>query len=206
MGGRNHDSSPEFCFCFDQKKGVLLVAAGTLAYAFIYMVSLLDGDVRFQSGGYAPFVAKLQALYGSLGLLAGFLGIQGALDSKAHSLAFFSSYLTWKLVVLLIVFISDARLLLHCEDWKDSSNFAMYSLSSEGLCPTARQSYLLGFFLDFGFQVYFTFSCRGYANWVVSNPSYAITFDSDARYNQAPVKFYDPTIGEPGRYITAATV
>eukprot|EP00440_Ansanella_granifera_P073555 gb/GFBE01079819.1/.p1 GENE.gb/GFBE01079819.1/~~gb/GFBE01079819.1/.p1 ORF type:complete len:210 (+),score=49.55 gb/GFBE01079819.1/:1-630(+) len=205
MGGFRDIGDAECCFCLPMKHGVALIAAGTLAYSFIYMVCLLGGDVRFQSGGYEPYTAKLQALVGCAGVAAGLMGVQGALDSKVSYLKVLSNYQAVKVAVMLLVFVFDMRLLLKCETWESPAseiNHAMDNIASQGLCDTARISYVLGFLMDFAISVYFLWVCSDYARRIETNPSYVIKFDDDFRFNHSQVKYYDPSIGEPGQYLS----
>lgn len=193
----------ECCLCLPARRGVALMAAWMILYSFFYLISLLQGDVRWQPGGYDPYAGKLQALLGSAGLLFGAAGLQGALDSNVQYLKAFTQYQSVKLVVLVLLFLLDQRLLLKCEDWKPGTpaNLAMDRLAPEGLCPTARLSYTIGFVADFVVMAYFWKVSKHFMSLLESNPSFIMSFDGDPRFS-SEVKYYDPTVGEPGQYMS----
>eukprot|EP00930_Biecheleria_cincta_P035694 TRINITY_DN2452_c0_g1_i1.p1 TRINITY_DN2452_c0_g1~~TRINITY_DN2452_c0_g1_i1.p1 ORF type:complete len:232 (-),score=38.61 TRINITY_DN2452_c0_g1_i1:61-684(-) len=193
----------ECCICLPARHGVALIATGMIAYSFLYMMSLLQGDIRWQAGGYDPYAGKLQALLGSAGLLFGAAGLQGALDSKVQYLKAFTQYQSVKLVVLVLVFLLDQRLLVKCEDWKAGmpANLAMDHLAPQGLCPTARLSYTVGFAVDFVVMAYFWKVSKHFMSLLEANPSCIMNFGGDAKFN-SEVKYYDPTVGEPGQYMS----
>eukprot|EP00931_Biecheleriopsis_adriatica_P000909 TRINITY_DN101062_c0_g1_i1.p1 TRINITY_DN101062_c0_g1~~TRINITY_DN101062_c0_g1_i1.p1 ORF type:complete len:207 (+),score=28.62 TRINITY_DN101062_c0_g1_i1:168-788(+) len=205
MGAGRDIGDVDCCFCVPIKYGVVLIGAATMAYSFICMICLFNGDVRYQSGGYEPYAARLQALIGSAGIAFGLLGIQGALDSNAPFLQYFSTYQALRAAVLALVFLCDMRLLMQCEGWEDEGNRQMINLVKGDLCATARASYTLGFLVDMSVNVYFYQVCKEYARRVAANPAYVISFGDNFRFNHSNLKFYDPSIGEPGQYISGQT-
>eukprot|EP00933_Yihiella_yeosuensis_P004739 TRINITY_DN109145_c0_g1_i1.p1 TRINITY_DN109145_c0_g1~~TRINITY_DN109145_c0_g1_i1.p1 ORF type:complete len:226 (-),score=38.70 TRINITY_DN109145_c0_g1_i1:158-835(-) len=198
----------EVCVCIPYRSAVFCIGVLHFLYSFFAMVSLMRvEDVRMQSGGYEPSAGTFQALIGSAGIFFGFLGMMGVVNHEEGKIAVFQNYLTVKILTLIGVFALDMRVLSQCEGWLDdygntkASNRPMWYIASQGLCQTARLSYIVGFTIDLIFSGYCIYVCYDYVRRMATNPSYTLKFAGDFRANHTHVKYYDPAVGEPGQYL-----
>mmetsp|Transcript_31155 Transcript_31155/g.72329 ORF Transcript_31155/g.72329 Transcript_31155/m.72329 type:complete len:211 (+) Transcript_31155:107-739(+) len=195
----------ECFFCIPLRPGVALIALAYFLYAFDCVYVLCSGDVRVQSGGYSPWIWRIQAAAGSAGLLFGFLGMLGVNDGKVDWIRSFAHFQEAKLAVMLLVFVFDVVALSRCATWVDvpgskARNAALYAISSKGLCSIARMYYSLGFVCDFAACYYFTWATRRYCRQLEAGPACLIHFPSSS-YAHVEGKLVDGEHGDPGQHL-----
>mmetsp|Transcript_120650 Transcript_120650/g.257700 ORF Transcript_120650/g.257700 Transcript_120650/m.257700 type:complete len:224 (+) Transcript_120650:139-810(+) len=190
--------------CVPLRLGVSIIAMGHFVYAFVCIGALCTGDLRLQSGGYNPQVARLQAMVGSAGLLFGFLGLLGVNDGKLAWLRAFNTFQSVKLAVLGFVFVCDLASLAGCEGHLSAggrAQIALDAISSEGLCPVTRLCYIVGFVLDFGANCYFVWVARDFCAKQELCPADIILFPGNDRDSHTQVTFLNTTVGEPACFL-----
>lgn len=203
--------------CIPLQGGVVMIALLNFVWAFFCFIQLLVHDVRFQSGGYNPRTYQFQVDVGMAGFIFGPFGFLGVYDHKVLWLKIFNAYQYFKLFVLFFVFTADLVALRKCEHWASSleaqtmPNAPMYAISRKGLCDMARFYYIIGFWIDFGVNLYFAWVTRELCVKLAHCPAYAIKFTggggilgSDAT-NHTEVRFYDETLGEPVQHLGPTT-
>lgn len=197
------------CLCIPLRVGVGLLCVYTFCHGMICVLGKFIGDVRLQSGGYAPLTNGLQVDVGVFGVIFGVTGMLGVIDNKLGMIKWYNYFQYLKLCVSFIVFIADMRELRLCDTWSNNINSQIAynapidTISLKGLCGWTRQAYVLGFFLDFTMQCYFTWVSYIYYERMQSIPPYFLTFESHAAKgdNHLRMTFFDPDIGEVGAHL-----
>lgn len=168
------------CCIFPLKFGVGMISMYTFAVAVVYTLALLTGDVRFQSNGYNLNFYLVPSVMGALGLLFGFIGMLGTYDDNTRWLRIFNAYFQLKLIAIIVTMIADYYSLQDCESSLSKPehvrllNPQMDSLARQGICPSARSSYLVGCIVDLTVNMYWFYCCVCYQKLLQDNPQYAI--------------------------------
>mmetsp|Transcript_68870 Transcript_68870/g.149885 ORF Transcript_68870/g.149885 Transcript_68870/m.149885 type:complete len:269 (+) Transcript_68870:117-923(+) len=187
------------CLVLPLKLGVGLICMLIFALSMLNFVALLTGDIRLQGNGYSLDFYRLPSIVGCFGFIFGFIGLLGVYDDKWQWLRIFNVFLVVKLLAMALACAADYWTLRSCEGWINSptaetqNNPQMYVLSSMGVCPWARWSYLIGATLDIGFQVYITYCSVLYQMQLASNPPYALDFGLERYDVTGRWKFYQVT-------------
>lgn len=194
------------CFVLQQVTGVKLIVAYVFVYSLCCIVCMFQPDVRLQSGGYNTMTNWLQNYVGIFGVFFAFLGYSGVSDGKLQFLYLFNIYQWVLLGISLTVFIADLIALQECDKWagniksQSNPNPSMMSISTKGLCSSARIAYVIGFGFEFPLNWYFTYMVFDYQRKIGQNPAHTISFahtSQDTRH----LAYYDYSIGEPSQFL-----
>lgn len=179
----------ECCLILPLKLGVGLISMYIFAYSFVCMVALFSLDIRMESGGYSRNLHWLSPIVGVFGLAFGFIGLLGVFDDKPAWLKAFLFFMIGKLACAGLLFTADFLTLRLCSIWMDDPiriaemNAAMEELYTSKACPEAKTSYILGFSLEFAFNLYCTFHVWQYIRLLDLNMPYPVDFNYD-KYNK----------------------
>lgn len=194
------------CLFLPLKFGVGLISM------YIWLKSLLDimslmqfskkNQIRFMAGGYDMNTFRMNAIYGSCGIVIGFLGLLGTFDDKANWIKIFAYFVYGLLVFALVVFFADWYQLSHnCVGYAAANpsptglsfhqdNPPLYSLSSAGICSEALNAYILGFVIEFAVNVYFAYCVYRYSTQIENEPPYSVDFAYDKTDRKGRWDFY----------------
>lgn len=206
---RDHGSC---CCCLPLKFGVGLISMYIWIFSLIDCMALLEfsksNQVRLMAGGYHLSTMKMNSLYGSFGLVIGFLGLLGIYDDKLSWIRIFANFVYVRLVLSFVVFLADVYTLTHdCEAFAANNagntngwslhtvNAPLHSLSENGLCHEATKAYCVGFAVDVLFNIYLCFCLFKYTHQLAHEPPYAIDFGASKKnrwdfYRINEVPFY----------------
>lgn len=192
------------CLVLPLKLGVGISAMLVWAHAMVCILALLTSDIRFQATGYNTHFYYLPSIVGTFGLVFGFIGLLGVYDDKFEQLWWFNRYFFIKLVLMFVAVLADFATLNGCEGWKNNpnadSNAQLLALSTAGVCPWARWSYLVGCGVDFCVWGYLFVCCYKYEQDISMNPPYAIDFGREKYDVTSRWEFYkvkDPRKDKP---------
>lgn len=196
--------------------GVGMIAMLVFVYSVVCILALFTGDIRFQPNGYSPYTYRLPSVFGSFGIMFGFLGLLGVYDDRLLWVWAFNRFLLFNLAAMFIAMLFDRYELGKCDSWLDSEEYKhtlltgklginyiegnppLTALAQAKVCPWARWAYSLGFAVDFGVWVYFAYKSLTFEKELRMWTAYPINFGAD-RDVQTKWRMYgvkDPRVDE----------
>jgi len=175
------------CFVIPLRVGVAVIAMIAFGNSLLCALALVTSDIRFQPNGYDERVFFLPSLVGVFGMILSFVGLLGVYDDKPGWLQAFSYFLRAKIASMVVANVADYMVLRNCEGWSklhpNSNNIPMEKLDSAGVCPWARQAYLIGAGVDLALWMYFAHKVSEFTEQVVANLPYEINFLNAKRHD-----------------------
>jgi len=189
------------CLCIPIRIGVGILSLITFLHGIVCALIVFNKDVRLLPGGYNPTTQYIGVWLGMFGMLFGLIGVLGAADNKVAYIQAYNWFQWSKLSVGVVIFVMDLLALRGCEAYpfdiqsQIKYNVPMDIISSKGLCAWTRNSYILGYAIDFVVNFYMAWVGQTFIALIRHNPAYLIRFE-DGYQNTIPTR----VIGEPANY------
>jgi len=140
--------------CIPLRTCVFLNCLGTVMVSVSLFIGekLFHTDFRTFSGGYALQSHVIIGLIEVVGIFAGLLGLIGTVTLEHHYIKFFQMYQIVRLASVVLMYVTDVPLLVHCELFRTDLpkaieeygwNSVMFDLALDNHCSQERTAFVI---------------------------------------------------------------